>query len=521
MKRWAIYARYSDEEKQKAKSIDDQLRECRGEIARRGGGDVVAIFADAGVSGFHTAQRPEYLRMVRVLKDGGFDALMAEDTDRLARSLKEMASLYDIAEHVGAEIWTITDGRISLLHAAWKGMSGQEFLRNLAVKVRRGLVGVVERGGIPGGRCYGYDVAGTAKRTVNEEQAEIVRRIYREYASGKSPRHICRDLNKQGIAGPRGGVWRVSTLIGNPKRLNGTLNNPVYIGRLAFNRQTFRKNPETGRRIARANPVDQWLFEDHPELVIVGADLWAAVERRRKSLSPGGRPEAYRRPVSLLSGLVRCAGCGGPMTKSGDYFRCADHLNGGPCGNNKGEPLGELERITIEAFQATLNDPEVIAHMARVFRREVDARVAARAGDEAGTRRRLADIETKIGHLTRAVETGLDSPSVRERLSVLDTQRQALAATLAPSRAARNVTRLVPDMPALFRAANDRLGASLRADTDTGRRMREAFRTSIAEIRSGPAGGKRVLEVDGNIRGLLQVAGSPEIVSNDGCGNRI
>lgn len=520
MKRWAIYARYSSE-RQNPKSIDDQVRECQAAIAAKGETAIARAFSDAGASGAHAAQRPGYLSLRDAIKARAIDAVMAEDTDRYARQLEEMARLYAVADYAGVELWTIADGQVTQLHTGLKGLMGELYLKAVAEKTRRGLIGVVKRGGIPGGRCYGYDVTGKAGRAINEEQAAIVTRIYDEYASGKSPRAICRDLNREGVAGPRGGIWRVSTVIGNAKRLNGTLNNPIYIGRLAFNRQSFRKDPETGKRQARGNPQDQWIYEDHPELAIVGMDLWQRVARRRQGLSTGLRPEAYRRPVSLLSGLVRCAACGAPMAKSGPHFRCTDQMNGGSCANGRGRRVDELERITVEAFQAALNDAELIAHFRKVFEREVALRLKARAGDRAGARRRLEEIERKIGNLARALESGLESDAVSARLKALEAQRRSLAAVVSPPgpRAGKG-SPPAPDVPALFRAASETLGESLKAPTDTGRRMREAFRSTIAQIRTGPGkDGRQILEVDGSIQGLLQVAGSPENVDNGGCGN--
>src|SRR3546814_5473818 len=80
---------------------------------------------------------------------------------------------------------------------------------------RRGLRGRVEKGKSGGGLCFGYDVANRVdgngelirgERTINEGEAVIVRRIFREFADGKSPRAIARDLNAEGMPGPRGDI---------------------------------------------------------------------------------------------------------------------------------------------------------------------------------------------------------------------------------------------------------------------------------------------------------------------------
>lgn len=59
----------------------------------------------------------------------------------------------------------------------------------------------------------------------------MVRRIFRAYLDGQSPNKIADQLNREGVPGPRGGLWDKSTIHGNPKRGTGILNNELYIGR--------------------------------------------------------------------------------------------------------------------------------------------------------------------------------------------------------------------------------------------------------------------------------------------------
>jgi site-specific DNA recombinase len=87
------------------------------------------------------------------------------------------------------------------------------FLKDLADKTRRGLRGRVEAGRSGGGISYGYDVvrsigAGGAieagRRRINLHEANMVRRIFREYSHGVSPREIAKRLNRQGVGRPFG-----------------------------------------------------------------------------------------------------------------------------------------------------------------------------------------------------------------------------------------------------------------------------------------------------------------------------
>ena len=95
----------------------------------------------------------------------------------------------------------------------------------------------MEQGRSGGGLCYGYDVVKSfdglvdpvrGGRTVNETEAEVVRRVFREFAAGASPRAIARRLNGEGILGPSGKLWTDSTIRGHAKRGTALINNELY-----------------------------------------------------------------------------------------------------------------------------------------------------------------------------------------------------------------------------------------------------------------------------------------------------
>jgi DNA invertase Pin-like site-specific DNA recombinase len=126
----------------------------------------------------------------------------------------------------GVRIVTLSEGEISELHIGLKGTMGALYLKGLADKTRRGLRGRVEAGKSGGGLCYGYDVVRRVSddgqpirgdRVINPTGAEVVRRIFREYAQGASSRAIAWGLNKDGVPGPFGHAWGPSTIHGQPE----------------------------------------------------------------------------------------------------------------------------------------------------------------------------------------------------------------------------------------------------------------------------------------------------------------
>src|SRR5438105_976248 len=255
----AIYARYSSDNQREA-SIADQFRICR-EFSRKQGWQIANEYSDHAVSGA-TLLRSGFQAMMQSALRKEVHVVLAESLDRFSRDQEDTAGLFKRLTFAGVSIVTLAEGDITFLHIGLKGTMNAMYLSELADKTRRGLRGRIENGKAGGGLCYGYRVVrrfengevSKGDREIVEEEAEVVRRIFRDYATGESPKQICKALNKEGIPGPQGGLWSPSTIHGNAKRRNGILHNEMYVGRMVWNRQRFLKDPETGRRVARPNP---------------------------------------------------------------------------------------------------------------------------------------------------------------------------------------------------------------------------------------------------------------------------
>src|SRR5689334_21728717 len=152
--RAALYARYSDP-LQKLTSIEDQLRLCR-EHAERMGASITATYSDAAITGATLLRRPGIRALLADAKAGQFDVVIAEAQDRLSRSLRDIADIFERLSAAGVTIVTVGEGELSDLHVGLKGTMNAIFLKDLAKKVRRGQRGQVERGRAPGGLAYGY-----------------------------------------------------------------------------------------------------------------------------------------------------------------------------------------------------------------------------------------------------------------------------------------------------------------------------------------------------------------------------
>jgi DNA invertase Pin-like site-specific DNA recombinase len=288
--RAAIYARYSSDLQRDA-SIEDQVRLCKRHIETEAW-SLVGTYSDHAISGA-IRMRPGYQKLLEDARAGAFDVVVAEALDRLSRDQEDIAALYKHLAFARVTLITLAEGVITELHVGLKGTMNALFLKDLAQKVRRGLEGRVREGRSGGGVCYGYDVVRafdnqgrpvSGGRKVNDAEAAVVRRIFKEFATGSSPRAIALRLNAERVPGPHGEAWGPSTIYGNWRRGTGVLNNELYVGRLVWNRQRFEKDPSTGKRQARPNPPKDWIVQEVPELRIIEDALWNEVKARQKHI---------------------------------------------------------------------------------------------------------------------------------------------------------------------------------------------------------------------------------------------
>ena len=159
--RAAIYARYSSD-KQRAASIEDQVRECRAEIARRDWTEMVCL-SDAEIPGTVAERRPRYQELLRGARAREFDVIVVDELSRLTRDPEHLARLRKLLAFRRVHLRTIADGIDTTLAPeaaaaviAMRGYTNEAELRATAHRTRRGLRGAVLAGHHAGGLAYGY-----------------------------------------------------------------------------------------------------------------------------------------------------------------------------------------------------------------------------------------------------------------------------------------------------------------------------------------------------------------------------
>src|SRR6266542_2829284 len=397
MRQCAIYARYSSD-LQRESSNADQIRRAR-EFAGQQGWVINEDFvvAESALSGEAMAGRGGLQRLLDAArgKSQSFDCLLVEDTSRLARDLSDALRITSILGYNGVAVVSVTQGidssqanarQLITLH----GMVDEQYLVGLRDKVHRGQHGRVLNGMIPGGRCYGYrnmpieDPSRTGKYgrpailgvrpEIDENEAQVVRRIFQMYADGVGLAQIAKQLNCDRVPAP---VPAKNRLFRAWSRytIREMLHNERYRGVVVWNRTKKVRNPETGRKVSKARPESEWTRVEVPGVRIVSKELWQATHDRNAQANAlgitrlGGLCRTQRSRTYLFSGLLGCP-CGSNMVivsgggKRGYVkYGCHSHKHNGVCENGWTIRQDRLEDQLLGAIEQRVLRPDMVEYL--------------------------------------------------------------------------------------------------------------------------------------------------------------
>jgi site-specific DNA recombinase len=511
-RRAAVYARFSTE-LQNDRSVEDQTTLCE-DFALRTGLEVVGRYHDRARSGTTTHGRDGLHRLLHDARAGEFDVVVVEALDRLSRDTEDLAGLHKRLTFAGIQIVAVHDGLADALQVGIRGLVSTLWINDLRHKTRRGLAAVVKDGRHAGGRAYGYrTVLGhPGVLEICESEAEIVRRIFCEYLAGAAPRDIANRLNAEGIPAPRGAKWAASTINGNKQRGHGIILNALYSGRIVWNKTRMVRDPDTGRRVPRANPESEWKVAEVPDLAIIPPPEWQRAQAEKAGRSHD-MPVGVRRRTRLLSGLLRCPVCGGGMTmhdRRGDAIRikCSTMRESGSCTNTKSYRLDLIEKAVVSGLIDRMRRPEWLEHY--IEAQQEDRRGTAKA--RAAAERSVAKVEGEIDRLRKALIAGrVDEDFFDREIAPLRRDLAEAKARLAEAPDAQ----IVVLHPAALRQYADLLTAAAphltTLDPETDKDVIDAIRALIDRVvvHDRPDGRVEV-DVIGHLSALIGVEGAAD-----------
>lgn len=243
------------------------------------------------VSGETIAARPEVRKLLRLIEQPRFKAVLIVEPQRLSRGdLEDIGRLTKLFRYTGTLIITL-QGIFDLNDERDRDyferelMRGNDYLEYSKRILRNGVRASVERGNYVGSVApYGY--AKVRKKDGNRkfftleivpETAEIVRMIFRMYADGNGASSIANHLNRLGIAAPRGDHWQQYGVY-------HILDNYHYIGKIPWNARKTVLSIEDGEMKKSRPRAEPELFDGAHE-PIISPELWEAVRAKRKARS--------------------------------------------------------------------------------------------------------------------------------------------------------------------------------------------------------------------------------------------
>jgi site-specific DNA recombinase len=286
-------------------SLEAQEDRIRERIAAKGW-ELADIYADKGVSGRKT-DRPELDRMLSTL--GEIDCVIVWRLDRLGRNTRHLLETYDRLEAAAVDLVSLSDDidtSTPMGKAMRVIMSALAELESATTgeRVRAVMSGRTSDKGLHHGSAPPFGYEKPAKQLLPvEPQAGIVRRIFQEYAAGRSQGQICAALNGDKITSPgKKPVWIPSTI----SRITGRV---TYAGKLEMNGEVF----------------------EGQHAPIIDAGLWEKVQSLRCANKHVRGKGKGRKPAThlFIQGHLRCALCSGIMlprtdTRSGrEYYMCS------------------------------------------------------------------------------------------------------------------------------------------------------------------------------------------------------
>lgn len=488
--RAALYARYSSDIQNDA-SIEDQFVELQKAATRLGLTlDRRHYYADRGVSGASLFDRPGITRdLMNAASRGEFDVVLVELTDRLSRERADLFWLARRFRYHNVQIFTPM-GEVSDMQLTFDGHINEDFLKKLAVRVKRGHERLAREGKIAGSLCYGYDLVPgqPGVRVINEQQATIIRRIFAEYANGVSPRSIVAALKRDNIPSPTGArIWcRQIILGGQCGNGSGMLHRDVYRGKIVRNRFKNVKNPDTGRVLKRPGDPDEITIIDAPHLRIVSDELWDAAhavrEQRRNQANPNGtmQRKSLARKQHLLANLIKCAACGGPMpgisTSHGGRVACANAIRRGTCTHRKSYSLDTITSEVVAKVAKELTSPDKLKQRMKSRADELAKTEKETSAERQSIERQIERLNVQIGRLVEVLTDGdLPVAEVKEKITAKEAERVSLKERLRLlADQNSNVVSLQPAAMTVFAKSIETLVALLERRIDDPR-CRRAF----------------------------------------------
>ena len=416
-----LYERLSrdDELQGESNSISHQ-KQMLEEFARRNNLPNPRHFTDDGVSGTRF-DRPGFLAMMEEVEAGRVEAIVIKDMSRLGRDYLKVGQVMEILRQRGVRLIAINDGVDSLKgdddFTPFRNIMNEFYARDTSRKIRS----VFKSKGMSGKHLTGTVIYGylwDEKREhwlVDEEAAEVVRRIFSLTMEGYGPYQISKLLSEAKVEIPAVHLARFDEGVNRTKPVKdpygwgsstivSILKKREYLGHTV----NFKTRKHFKDKKSHYVDESEWTIFENTHEAIIDQETFDNVQRVRGNARryPDGFGEAYP-----LTGLMYCADCGGKMYVHRTYN--GKRVPQYTCGQYGKYPIGSLcptqHRIKAEAVLTLIADMlRTIAEYSRNDRAEFirtvqETQAAQQTADVSKKRKRLAAAQKRAGELEKLI----------------------------------------------------------------------------------------------------------------------
>ena len=338
----AAYIRVSTDD-QTELSPDSQIKQIR-EYARTH--DYIVpdelVFRDDGISGRSARKRPDFNRMIGTakIKPKPFEAILLWKFSRFARNREDSIVYKSMLRKLGIDVISISeptgDDKMSVLIEAMIEAMDEYYSINLAEEVKRGMLEKLSRGKCVNSAPIGYTFK-DGELVIDDEKAEIVRRVYQEYSDGVTMKRIAEHLNADGLKTTHGNKYENRTV-------EYILRNPLYAGKLRY-------TPGKGSQSHYHNDKETIIVNGNHE-PIIEPKTWEAIQEKikanRAKYPKYQRGSAVKHEL-MLRGLLKCSSCGGTLVHGAGGYQCYKYAHG-QCGTSHYITVKNIDKAVIDSL---------------------------------------------------------------------------------------------------------------------------------------------------------------------------
>lgn len=421
-----IYARYSSHN-QRDVSIEQQVNACR-KYAQVHDLDVIRVYDDHAMTGTND-NRPEFRRMIRDSEARAFDYVIVYTLDRFSRDRYDSAihkhTLKENGVRVLSAMENISDDPTGVLMESILEGFAEYYSKELAQKIRRGMMSNAEKCMVIGPLPLGYRKGADGRYEIIPEEAQIVQEIFGRVAAGEAFADIFRDLNERGITTKHGTPW-------NRSSLTKMLHSEKYIGVYA----------SSGVRIENGIPP------------IIDKELFDMVQLRcQTKRNPRGNPQKRRREnsVYLLTGKLFCGHCKAPMIgvsgtgSHGElhfYYTCKTRHNQKNACTKKQVTRDYIEGLVASELKKLISRSDVVSWLADSVIGYLKEH--QETGEIVMLKEKLAITRREKENTLKVIRSGSNIPSsILQMLADLENEESSLSAklSLAQDRVHKDITK--------------------------------------------------------------------------------